>query len=286
MNTDDDAAAKAEAQENPDFEAGFPSTPDPKPADTATPAKAAKPDAKPAATPRAAEEPAVEYVQISKKDWEDVRAAATRTASYDQQFSKAFGTIGNLQKLVQALQGGTPRGGKLVIPKEAFTEMEKDFPELANHTRTALEAALSGLTGTGATDADPAKFETMMADYTRKRELEALEDAHPDWRQIVGAVDATTQQPDPNHPFRKWLATQPAAYQKRLNDSESCTVISRAISRFQQETKAPPKPAAGTPRNNARAERIADAVQPRGDRGRAPAAASDEDEFLAGFGSR
>lgn len=287
MTIDNDADAKAAEQENADFESGFPE-PEAKPdkTDTTIPETPAKPDAAPAATPRAPKEQPVEYVQISKKDWDDVRAAAARTASYDAQFSKAFGTIGNLQKLVGTLHGGTPRNGKIAIPAEAFAAMAQDFPELAAHTKTALEAALSGVNGTGATDADPEQFESRAAAWHAKRELKALDAVYPDWKTIVGAVDATQQQPDPNNPFRKWLATKDAGYQKRLNNSDSAEVISRAIERFQRETRATPKPASGTPRDNARAERIREAVQPRGDKGRVPAGKSDDDEFLAGFDSR
>jgi hypothetical protein len=163
--------------------------------------------------------------------------------------------------------------------------MERDFPELAHQTRAALEAALSGISGTGANDVDAGKIETMLASYTSKREVEALEDAYPDWRQIVGAVDVTKEQPDPNNPFRRWLASKDAAYQNRINGSESAAVIGRAIRLFQNETRTPAKPAA-TPRGNARAERIRNAVQPRGDGAGAAAGRSEDDEFVAGFNSR
>ena len=241
----------------------------------------------PAAPPRAQEEPKPEYVQITAKDWADVRAAAAKTASYDQQLSKAFGTIGNLQKLVNGFQSQQqpPTGRKIEISKAAFAEMEKDFPELAQQTRAALEAALSGLPGTGAAEVDATKIEGMLASYTSRREVEALEDAFPEWRQIVGAVDISKEQPDPENPFRKWLSTKDAAYQARVNGSESAAVIGRAIRLFQNETKTQPKPAT-TPRSDARAERIRAAVQPRGDNAGAAPGKSEDDDFLAGFNSR
>ena len=267
----DDAATTAVD----DFDAGFKGT--------EAPVRTEKPE--PAEPPReTVTPPEPEYVQISAKDWAEVKAAAAKTASYDQQLSKAFGTIGNLQKLVNQFQQQTPTGRKVEIPKDAFAVMEKDFPELAAQTRSALEAALSGITGTGANDADPAKIESMLASYTAKREIEALEDAYPDWREIVGAVDIAREQPDPNNAFRKWLATKETTYQARVYGSESAAVISRAIRLFQKETQ-PAKPAV-TPRSDARAERIRAAVQPRGDGAAAPASKSDDDDFLAGFNSR
>jgi len=279
---DEDAkAALADAQENDELAAGFANEP----------TKPDKPE--PAAAPEGATvaaEEVPEYVQISAKDWADVRAAAAKTASYDAQLSKAFGTIGNLQKLVNGFQANTPRGGKVEIPKDAFAEMERDFPELAQQTRKAIEAALAGVTsGSAAAEVDTGKIEGMLASYTSKREIEALEDAYPDWRTIVGAVDGTSQQPDPANAFRKWLGTKDATYQARINASESAAVIGRAIRRFQDETKAAAssqQPAVTKPRDDARAERIRSAVQPRGDNAGAAAGKSEDEEFLAGFNSR
>jgi hypothetical protein len=292
MTADDVPTTVDDAQELADFGAGFDGKKAEKPpsrsgesgsrapnAGTTTPEQ---PD--PAATPRAEETP--EYVQITAKDWAEVQAAARRTASYDGQFSKLFGTTGNLQKLVNAFQAQTPSGRKIEIPKDAFAAMEKDFPELAQQTRAALEAALSGVPGTGAADVDATKIEGMLASYTSRREVEALEDAWPDWREIVGAVDVTKEQPNPDNPFRKWLGTKPAEYQARINGSESAQVIGRAIRLFQSETKAAPPKLNGTPRDAARAERIRSAVQPRGDNAGAAAGKSDDEEFEAGFNSR
>ncbi len=279
MNPEDDTTIIDDAQESADFAGGFEGK-------TAEKIKAKEKPA-PAETPRAEETPAPEYVQVTAKEWAEVRAAAQRTASYDQQFSKAFGTIGNIQKMLNEQKAPertqVPTARKVEIPKDAFAAMERDFPELAQQTRAALEAALTGLP---VADVDANKIEGMLATYTSKREVEALEDAYPEWRKIVGAVDITKEQPDPDNAFRKWLATKDEAYQARVNGTESAAVIGRAIRTFQNETKAPAKPAA-TPRDNARAERIKAAVQPRGDgAGTGTGGTSDQDEFEAGFNSR
>ncbi len=230
-----------------------------------------------AETPRQAPTPKPEYVRLTKADWQEVKDAAAKTASYDHQLSKAFGTIGNLQKVVTELQSA--KAGGIKLSPEAFAEMEKDFPELAQQTRMALEKALSGVNGSSA---DVPDFKALAAEIASAREVEALEDAHPDWRSIVGAVDISKEQPDGNNPFRKWLATKDATYQARINGTESAAVISRAIQRFQDETKAP-SPA---PRADARADRIRLAVQPKGDGAAAAPGSTDEDEFAAGFHSR
>lgn len=286
MTPEDDTALIDDAQEAAEFNGGF----DGKPVDK-IPAKE-KPE--PATTARdeaepAAKEEAPKFVQVTEKDWAEVQAAARRTASYDQQFSKLFGTTGNIQKILneQKATAQPPAARKIEIPKEAFAEMERDFPELAQQTRAALEQALAGLGKTGDAEVDVAKIEQMFAAHTSKREIEALEDAWPDWRDIVGAVDVTKEQPNPDNPFRKWLATKDDAYQARINGTESAAVIGRAIRLFQNETKAPPpKPPAAKPRDEARAERIQGAVKPKGDGAGVSSGKSEDDEFLAGFNSR
>ena len=221
-----------------------------------------------------------EYVRITKKDWEAVHG----------QLSKAFGTIGSMQKTMNGLQERPTTGRKVEIPQSAFAEMEKDFPELAQQVRAAMEAGMSGMSGTGpAPEADTSRYDEARAKDRQEKVAEQmadLEDAHPTWRTIVGAIDARTQRPDPNNAFRRWLGTKDASYQKRLNDSESSTFISRAIERFQAETKGTRAAAPATSRDDARSDRIRDALQPRGDNAGAAAGPSDDDAFLEGFNSR
>lgn len=283
-----------DAQELADFAGGF----EGKTAEKVAHATQAKDKSPPAAeAPRAEEAATPEYVQITKEELSEMRAAAAKTASYDQQFAKAFGTIGGLQRHINELKGQpsappAPAGSrKIEIPKDAFAAMERDFPELAQQTKAALEAALSGVVGTGA-DIDIAKVENkikeMLVSHVGKREIEILEDAYPEWQTIVGAV-SKDQQPDLDHPFRKWLGTKSDAYQKRVNGTESAAVITRAIRTYQNETKAPAKPNTPntpTPRNDARAERIKAAVQPRGDNAGGSAGKTEQDDFEAGFHSR
>lgn len=280
MDLEDDTTVADSAADDAAFGAGFDDKPLPKTAPKSD-------DDKTAREKEAPREPVSEpeYAQLTKDEIASFRAAAADVSSLRKQALSAFGSIGNLQTAVNALKAQTPRGGKIEISKEAFAEMEKDFPELANSTRTALEKALAGVTGTGTAEPDDTRFTTLFAQYSTARELESLVDAHPDWRTIVGAVDITKEQPDAENPFRKWLATKDATYQARVNGTESAAVISRAIRLFQNETKTPPK-AAVTPRDDARAERIRAAVQPRGDGAGASPGKSDDDEFIAGYNSR
>jgi hypothetical protein len=266
----DDAAGQAA------FGAGF----DDKPAEK-SPERTDKPD--PATIARETD-PAPEYVQITKNELAEIKAAAAKTASYDKQLASAFGTIGNLKQAIDKLQSkGQQQSDAPTISSAAFTKLQEQFPELADMTKEAVQNALVGFKSTGDAEADEAKFAERLAKHTSAREIEALEDAHPDWRNVVGAVD-TGEQPDPEHPFRKWLGTKPPEYQARVSGTQSALVLSRAINLFQRETKAPAKTQPPA-RDNARADVIRAAVQPRGDGGAPTSSNTREDAFAAGFGS-
>lgn len=260
-----------DAQELADFAGGF----EGKTAEKVT----AREKPAPAETPRAEEPAPPEYVQITKAEHAEMKAAAAKTASYDQQLAKAFGTIGNLQKVVNEIKDRTPRDLEVKVPDTAFAKMAKDFPELAELSREEFQAALAGLKAAGNAKPDPETIKNTMVEL----ELEDLEDAYPNWKEIVGAVPKD-EKPNPDQPFRKWLATKDQAYQDRINGTNRSTVIQRAIRLFQDETKATAKPATPQqPRDNARAQRIAAAVQPKGDGAAAAASPSDDDQFEQGF---
>jgi hypothetical protein len=236
-------------------------------------AKPVKEKPEPAPTTQVKDDPKPEYVQLTKAEADELRAAAARTTDHERQFSKAFGTIGKLQQLVNELQTNK----KAELSATAFTKLKEQFPELAEMTREAVENALSGRN-----DPDPDALTRLLAEKTTAREIEVLEDAYPDWKTIVGAV-APGEQPDANNPFRKWLATKDEPYQKRISDSESAAVITRAITLFQKETAKPPARQQPSARDAARREVLTAAVQPKGDG--APSTNSDslDAAFSAGF---
>ncbi len=274
-----EAAAAAEKQAQADFDAGgVKETSTGKAAVVEAPAK---PEVIPAPVVEPAPAPKPKYARITEEELAELR---TKAASHESQFAKAFGTIGNLQKTLNELRAAKPQEPKVEVSDEAFAEMAKDFPELTTHIRKAIEATLKGA-GSTQSAVDPEQMKKLVAQHVVEHETEALEDAYPDWRTIVGAVDATKEQPDPGNAFRKWLSTKDDAYQARINSTLSAAVLSRAISQFKADTKESPKPAPDL-KAMARAARVADAVQPRGDGGHPTSHNTAEDEFAAGFASR
>ncbi len=235
--------------------------------------------------------PAEELVTVTKAQLERLLASADKIDGVDQQISKLFGTTGDLRQLVKTIQESTPKGVKLEIPADAFKEMEEEYPEIAAHMRASLEKALAGSKGTGEGDAEkdtsgdgakPEAIKRLVEESVTTRELEILEEEHPDWRTVVGAV--SDGKFDPNHPFRKWLAAQPQRYQERINSTKSPLVVSKAIDRYRAfeatQKKAP------TPPNKkalARKDRFEEALTPRGDGSPPPPRKTADDEFDEGF---
>jgi hypothetical protein len=229
------------------------------------------------------DDPKPEYVQISKAEWDKVIAAAEKTAAHEKQFSTVFGTIGKTKQTleqsvaeVRALIGGR----KDELSTAAYTKLKDQFPELAEMTKEMVEARLAGLPPPQQ-PIDDDTFQKKVSEAADKREMIYLLEDYPDWQQIVGSP------PTPGHapvetPFRKWLAGKDEAYKARLLETDSPADVARAIRRFQRETKTP---ARSTPRpvTDDRAERLRDAVQPRGDSAAAPTTNPREDAFAAGF---
>lgn len=293
-------SATPEDQSQLAFDTGFGDT---APAETTekveTKPKEDKPEPKPVAKAKeppkktetkADEKPAPEYVQITKEQMDRFEAAANKTGDFEKQFSKAFGSIGNMQQLLNKLQAATPKGEEIKLPDDVVDELKAEFPELAGHIRTALEKALkAGMRGTGEekseADKDPA------GEALRKERItlavEELEDAYPDWKDIVGAV--SDGKFDPTHPFRSWLATQPEDYQQKVNGTNNPRVIERAIDRFKEfeaaeKAKAkkpePPKP---NPQTESRKQALREAVQPRGSGPEPTQNKTEADHFSEGF---
>lgn len=225
---------------------------------------------------------APKYVQITEEDFASLKGSAAETVSLKEQMAKAFGTIGQMKQVITDLQKATPAGQAVEITDKHFAKLAENFPELADDMRADLAEVLKGMKGTGAPAAavDPETLQRMVQEKADERELEALDDAHPNWKVIVGFDPASDRA---NNAFRKWLATEPEEYQARVNNARNASIISRAIDRF-TASKTPSRPQARpAPRQEARRAVIADAVLPQGDGGRPAVPAGEGDPFDVGF---
>jgi len=282
------------------LEAGFNAeTPPPKAAAAVEPAPKAEPvvpkvEPKPAAKAAPKVEPKVakpEYVQITKEQFTRLEASAAKTGEIEKQISKLFGTTGDMQQIVKTLQTQTPSGQRIELPEKFLAKTRKDFPELADQSEDDMREAMKGLRGTGPASAPGAtaqEVQKAVEAALTKREEKSLTKAHPNWRDIVGAVDSYDKR-DTTNPFRVWLATQPTEYQTEVNDADDAMTISKAIDKFEASKKAAAKPATPSPKDAAATARknvLKAALTPKGDGGQPPPLKTVDDAFNEGFSSR
>lgn len=285
-------AAEREAKAEAAFGVGFDDTP---PAEVVKVVAEPKPEPakpEPAKTVTAAPPPKPEYVRLTKQDWDNTKAAAGKVSSLESQVAKLTGSIPRAEQIIQQVmekvQGATPAGVTVEFSDEDFAELAENFPEVATMTRASLERIFkkANVHGT-ASAASPAPAVDIGAEVVKvltEREKKALVEAHPTWRDIVGAVDMSAgEKPSEGNPFRQWLAAQPADYQEKINGTDSPAVVQSAIDRFlavpKTITPAAPDKAA------VRRARIEDAVTPRADGNPPPATRpmSAEEAFGLGF---
>ncbi len=256
----------------------------------ATPPEDPKADAAPAAPiPAETPAPAPEYVQITKQDFETLQASAAKTPELEKRIESLFGKTGNIQQIINRLQEATPKGDAIELPEDVVSEMEAEYPDIAALLRKSLEKTIKGMRGTGSAEpgasVDQEAVKGLVQDLANKREMEALEDAHPDWRVLVGTVDGEGKH-DENQPFRKWLAEQPAEYQTKINSTFSSSVITRAIEKFKaSQAPAPAAVPQPSPKDQSRRDTIRDALPAKSAGEQPTPSKTPDDDFKAGFKS-
>lgn len=283
----DPAIAANAAAEEAEFESGFADTPTEK-----TPPAEDDTEEEPVATPAAPEPP--KYRQVTEAEWQSVQEASTLIAQIKADntagLDKAFGKVGGLERALKELQSATPQGHTVEITDDIVAELQEEFPEIGGLVLKSFKALAAKLKGTApAAAVDPqeleAKATTAAEARLRALQIEALEEDHPNWNVIVGAPT------DTDNPYRKWLATQPAEYQARLNSTVSAVVIGRSITKFETAAKAAADAAAlaaaeaaKKAKPSTRQQRLEEAAVVKGAGGNAPGP-TDDDQFEAGFKS-
>lgn len=253
---------------------------------------------KPEPRKAAKEKPKDEFVRLTRADYDFLKANAGKVPELEEGLRKANGKFGPITQILNELKSATPKGQAVEVSEsvldEAVAELKAEFPDVASGIKTALKTALkAGLVGTGKGDTAPDEaIKKGFEEYALARAFEDLDEAHPTWREIVGAVHADPANIDQNIPFRVWLAKQPQDYQDKINKTRNPTVTSNAITKFLASQREAAKPApTKKPVNKAavrklasRRNRIQGSVQPKGLGSPPPAQKqSVDDAFNEGF---
>ena len=276
--------AELEAKVDAAFGAGFGDLP---PEVVAPPA----PDAVVADAPLAevVAPPKPEYVRLTKQDWDNAKAAVGKVASLESQVARLSGSLPDperiAQQVIDKVRASTPAGGAVELTDEDFAGWKETFPEIGDGMRATLDKIVKRMNVNGAAQPRPAAQSAEVAAVVReiltKRESEDLEEAHPDWSDIVGRPAQPGVSPTTT-PFRLWLADQPEAYQQKVGTTRSPFVVRSAIDRFKANQSAP---STRPDRAAVRRAVIEGAVTPRAD-GNSPsinAPLTAEDAFGSGF---
>lgn len=274
-DAEDDAAMMAgfaaESGESSDAPTTLPAT------ETTPPTSEATPDAgtPPPAEPR--------FVQITDEQLTNLLNGMTEIATIKSNVKKLAddmgGRVGSVEAWVKNLRASTPSGQAVQVTAEDFAELRQEFPELTDLQVKGINRALSKMTGT----AQVVSHDTTQFKQELKADLaaETLDETHPDWRTVIGLPERTGG-PAPDTAYRRWLATQPPAYQAKLASTWNATVIASSIDQFTKATGTQPKSPAKA--GDARRTQLAAAVVPQG-AGTVPTntARSEDDEIMEGF---
>lgn len=262
----EDSGTEVDDSSASDFADGFANLEAP----TATPGQTDKPAEN-------AETPAIEYAQLTKAEYEELKGRAALVeelkATQEKSFGTAFGKIGGIERTIQQLQAGP----QIEISQEDIDALREDFPPLA----AALEKVrnMRGLPGAGM---DAAKLDELVqqriapaldsinARVAQAVEMRLLAKQHPDFREV-----------DQSDDFKAWVQQQPKSFVDQLVKASTeydSDFVGSAMTKFKQSRKAA---ANQSDPASARRSRMSAAVTPRGSG--TPAASDPLDEFNAGF---
>lgn len=222
-----------------------------------------------------------------RKAMELLQAIPDLQSKLDKLRGDAFGKIGGLERLLKTLQETTPLGQEIKVEESDLQELNVEFPETTKALAPALTRVLKKFKGTAV--AVPAVDEnallsraTEIADQIASRRVAValLTQAHEDWAQVVGAENAQTE-------FRTWVKNQGAEVEKEIFSTWDHRKLSAKLTEFKKvkedEAKAKLKPKEAS-KPDARSQRLAEAIQPRG--GKVPPASkakTPEEQFEEGF---
>jgi len=208
-------------------------------------------------------EPPVEYAQITKADYDSLMAKANSV-------DKAFGKIGDIQRVLTQLQSATPAGQTVQVTAEDFAELRSEYPELAELHIQGLNKVLGKLKGSA--PAEPVDVEKIVGERINgivpKLKIDMTLDAivDGDW---VAERNSTA--------FKTWEAAQPKNVQD-LALSDDLADAKKMMRLYMTAKNTPaPKPAP-VQKTSSRTQQLAAAFNPKGSGGHTTAGPTTEEE--------
>ena len=255
-----------------EFNAGFDETPT---------QDAPAPQPEPEQTAEPEQQPVPEYAQITRDEYESLRAQASQVDQLKRGIDTSFGKIGGIERVLRELQERTPKGVSVDITDDIVADMREEYPELAGTTLNAFKKFAEKLTGLGGGSTpqfdesainalierrvNPAlgQVDEMVSQAVEKRLLSKV---HKDWPEVVASQE-----------FKAWAGKQPAEFTTELYGSWDADFIGDALTKYKESRKR------SEAQIQSRQKRIEAAATPRSAGGHAPVSNSELDEFNAGF---
>lgn len=219
--------------------------------------------------PAIEEQPTVKVEDLAE-ELKALKLKVSSSAADPDAIRKMHGEIGNINRTLKQLQtpAAAPDSDELSAALKDAEAVAEEFPEMAGPLVKALKAAKAAI------DAKPSSGPVNQADQDeviarkvieRKRldDIEALDDAHPDRKEIYASQE-----------FKTWLASKPTAYQEKLQSTWNPVIAGKGLDEFKEARKAQER----------KQNRLAAAVAPQGMQQRAqPSTLPDEAGFAAGY---
>ena len=246
-----------------EFEAGFEDA-------TTTPQESSTPAQTTEAAP---EQPAPEYVQITKQDWEQLLNKASVIDEMKAESKRAIdtlnGNLGGMKQVVEQLR----QGKNVKLTPQQFKRTVSEFPQLAELLADDLNEALGGASSAPAFSSEEIeqRAKKVAQETISPFERKLLRLYHRDWDTVLRSDE-----------FKTWQNTLPPDVNQALVNSNDGEFVADKITEF-KDWKA--KHTKVAPKANSRRQAIEAAVPVRGTGSHTPTSRSAEDEFNEGFNS-
>ena len=203
---------------------------------------------------------APEFVQVTAAQLLDIQNAIKELPGIKDALHRGVSgmgsKVGTIEQALRKIQEA-PAGKKVKLSREHFTELSKDFPDIVDMTVAGFNRGIENASfGSDAPAVDigakvkegiDAAIPQIIATVEQSTSLKVMDGLRTGWLDEVQGK-----------PYRDWLATQPAEYQTKINDSWEVADVWGSLKSFDESRK--PKTKVTTAQ---RPSRLAAAITPR-----------------------